>query len=229
MRQLDALTKPCAWAVGGLERLWRRGRECLLRARFGSHGRHVRFDPDGYFSFPNIHLGDDVILGKGAVLMAARSRILIGSKVMFGPGVFIVAGNHNTSVLGRAMFDVYDKRPEDDQDVVIEDDVWVGARATILKGVTVRRGAIVAAGSVVTRNVPPYAIVGGNPARVIRFRWQADQILEHERVLYPVERRLTLEYLRRVQEERADPAQPGHPSASDREGREGNQTPAGSA
>ncbi|MBI4517295.1 MAG: acyltransferase [Deltaproteobacteria bacterium] len=52
--------------------------------------------------------------------------------------------------------------------VVIEDDVWVGLRATILKGVTLRRGAIVGAGAVVTESVPPYTVVAGNPARVIR-------------------------------------------------------------
>jgi acetyltransferase-like isoleucine patch superfamily enzyme len=215
MHLLELLAKPCAWATGTLARLWCRGRECLVRTRFASHGRNVRLDPDGYFTFHNIHLGSDVILGKGAVLMAARSQIVIGNKVMFGPGVFIVAGNHNTSVLGRAMFDVHEKRPEDDQDVVIEDDVWIGARATILKGVTVRRGAIVAAASVVTRDVPPYAIVGGSPARIIRFRWPVDQILVHEEMLYPVDRRLSPQYLHQVQSAHRGGGEAVLPSAGD--------------
>jgi len=116
---------------------------------------------------------------------------------MFGPGVSIMAGNHNTNLLKRFMFDVTEceKRREDDRDVVIEDDVWVGTRAIILSGVTVSRGAIVAAGAVVVKSVPPYAIVGGVPARVLKWRWSVEEILRHEEDLYPVEKRLRVAQL----------------------------------
>jgi acetyltransferase-like isoleucine patch superfamily enzyme len=73
----------------------------------------------------------------------------------------------------------------DDRDVVISDDVWIGTRAIILHGVTIGRGAVVAGGAVVTKNVPPYAIVGGIPARVLRYRWDAETISRHEAILYP--------------------------------------------
>lgn len=56
--------------------------------------------------------------------------------------------------------------------IVIKDDVWVGANSLILSGVTIGQGAVVAAGSVVTKDVPPYAIVGGNPAKIIRYRFE---------------------------------------------------------
>ena len=82
---------------------------------------------------------------------------------------------------------------------MIEDDVWIGTRATVLQGVTIGRGTIVGAGAVVTKTVPPYAIVGGMPARVIRFRWDVETILEHEKTIYPAERclaRKTLENYR---------------------------------
>jgi acetyltransferase-like isoleucine patch superfamily enzyme len=102
---------------------------------------------------------------------------------MFGPQVGIIAGNHNTSEIGSYMFDVQIKRLGDDQPVVIEDDVWIGFRAIILKGVTVGRGSIVAAGAVVISDVPRYSIVGGVPARVIRMRWTEQEIIEHERRL----------------------------------------------
>jgi acetyltransferase-like isoleucine patch superfamily enzyme len=59
----------------------------------------------------------------------------------------------------------YKRRP-----IIIEDDVWIGACAIILKGVTIGEGAIVAAGSVVTKNVEPYSLVGGNPAKLIKYR-----------------------------------------------------------
>lgn len=176
-----------------LTRSLRRRRELLLRPLFGGHGARFHFDPDGMYSFANITVGDDVTLGMRPVLMAADSRIRIGSHVMFGPQVAIIAGNHNTRVVGRFMSAVHEKRPDDDIDVVIEDDVWVGTRAIILRGVTIGRGSVIGAGSVVTRSIPPYAVIAGNPARLIRFRWDAETIRAHERALYPPERRLAPE------------------------------------
>ena len=54
--------------------------------------------------------------------------------------------------------------------VIIEDDVWIGARVTILPGVHIGKGSVLGAGSVITADVPPYAVVGGNPARVLKYR-----------------------------------------------------------
>ena len=178
----------------------------FLRPAFQCYGKHFRFDPDGYYTFEHIKVGDDVSLGTGAILLATESRIIIGNKVMFGPNVIVVGGNHNTSPLGRFMYDVLEKRPEDDQDVIIEDDVWVGSRAVILKGVRIGRGSIVAAGAVVNRDVLPYTVVGGVPARIISVRFNDMQtLLEHESALYPPERRLsqcdlerTLENVQRI-------------------------------
>ena len=176
------------WLFLGL--VWDRGRMVLLRSAFGRHGRHLIFDPDGDYTYKSIEVGDDVSLGFHAVLLAANSRIIIGSKVMFGPCVTVVGGDHNTSAVGEFMYDTHEKRPEDDQDVIIEDDVWVGTRAVILKGVHVGRGSIIAAGAVVNKDVPPYTIVGGVPARLLGRRFDIETILAHEQKLYPPERRL---------------------------------------
>ncbi len=154
-------------------------------SRFASCGVNVAFDPRGTYSFGTIHLGDSVNLGARPTLVATRSEIRIGNHVMFGPEVVIRGGNHRMDLVGRYLDDVKDsdKRAEDDAGVTIEDDVWVGQRAIILGGVTVGRGAVIAAGAVVTNSVPPYAIVGGNPARVIRMRFEPEQIHEHEQLL----------------------------------------------
>lgn len=176
--------------------VWRRFCMILLRPAFRKCGKHVLFDPADHFNFENIELGDYVSIGKGATFLATESRIILGNKVLLGPNVTIIGGNHNTSVVGKYMYDVLEKRPCDDQDVVIEEDVWIGANAIILKGVTIRRGAIVAAGALVNKDVPPYSIVAGVPARVIRLRFDdLETILEHERLLYPPEKRLPLEAL----------------------------------
>lgn len=62
--------------------------------------------------------------------------------------------------------------------ICLEDEVWIGDNATIMSGVTIGKGAVVAAGSIVTHNVPPYAIVGGNPAKVIKYRF-SDTVIDH--------------------------------------------------
>ena len=157
---------------------------CLTR--FKSVGKNVVFFPSvSEIFYEHISIGDDVFMGSNALLMATHlSHITIGSKVMFGPKVSLIAGNHSTHILGKYMFDYKesDKLPEDDLPIVISDDVWIGAGAIILSGVNVGRGAIVAAGSVVNKNVPPYAIVGGIPAKVIKYRWDEKTIELHEKL-----------------------------------------------
>ena len=104
---------------------------------------------------------------------------------MFGPNVTIMTGNHRTDVVGKYMTEIKesDKLPENEQDVCFLGDNWVGANSTILKGVTVGEGSIIAAGAVVTNDVPLYSIVGGVPARVIAMRFDEEQVIEHKKKL----------------------------------------------
>lgn len=169
----------------------RRIKMIFLRPLFGKYGKSFWFDPAGDYSYSNIYVGDYVSLGFNASIVASRSKVVIGNKVMFGPEVMIRGGNHTTIYEGRYMYDIGDseKRQEDDLGVNICDDVWIGARAIILQGVTIGRGSIIGAGAVVTKSVPPYAVVVGSPARVVKFRWTVDKILLHENKLYPKEKR----------------------------------------
>ena len=96
------------------------------------------------------------------------------------------------------MFDVDKKGLGDDQPVTIEDDVWIGACAVILKGVNIRRGTIVGAGAVVTRDTLPYSVVAGVPARIIKYRWPLANVIEHEEKLYAKEKRLKKDELTHI-------------------------------
>ena len=142
------------------------------------------------FTYRNLTIGNDVYIGPHALFLCTESQIFIGNKVLFGPHVTIIGGDHRITDVGRFIYDVLDKHPEDDQDVHIEDDVWIGTNTTLLKGVTVGRGAVVAAGALVTKDVPPYAIVGGVPAKVLKYRFTPEQIQEHERQLYAEDKRM---------------------------------------
>ncbi len=183
--------------LGGLNRFL----TFFLRSLFRECGRNVRFQATDHFTYASISIGSDVYIGPGAHFSATHSSLTICNKVAFGPNVTIMAGDHNVSALGQTIFDTHEVRPEDNRPIVISDDVWVGAGATILHGCHIERGAIVAAGALVRGDVPPYAIVAGIPARVVRFRWTVDEILLHEKALYPEEDRLSRRGLLEVQEQ----------------------------
>lgn len=160
--------------------------EPFIRRSFCEYGHNVRIPAGCSFSgLENISVGSNVYFGVNTRVLTTKAKLIIGDHVMFGPGVTIVTGNHRTDVMGRYMCAINDadKRPEDDQDVIIESDVWIGANATILKGVTIGRGSVIAAGAVVTKSFPHYSIIGGVPARLLKPRFTEEEIRNHEEQL----------------------------------------------
>jgi maltose O-acetyltransferase len=170
-----------------LLKLYRKMQKRNILTKFASVGNDFHFSPDGsHFYYENIHIGNHVSIGYNADFVASRSRIIIGDHVVFAPHVSIRGGDHRFDIVGRYIDSITDseKVPENDQDVVIEGDNWIGMNVTILKGVTIGRGTVVAAGAVVIKSIPPYSICGGIPARVLKKRFTKAQIIEHETVLY---------------------------------------------
>ena len=159
--------------------VWKR---CMKHCGKGVFLRPMSSDIKG---LENLSVGDGTSIPKGSTFYCTNAALTIGKKVIFGPNPTIITGNHRTDIVGRYIMDVgkEDKLPENDEPVTIEDDVWVGANVTILKGVTVGRGSVIAAGAVVTRSCEPYSIIGGVPARLIKMRFTPEQIEEHERLL----------------------------------------------
>jgi acetyltransferase-like isoleucine patch superfamily enzyme len=113
-----------------------------------------------------VTLGRQCGLNSFVVIAAGNAPVHIGDYVNIGPSVTIIASNYGSDDLQTPMM----FQPKVEKGIVIEDDVWIGALAVILDGVRIGRGAIVGAGSVVTRDVPPFSVAVGNPARVIRRR-----------------------------------------------------------
>ncbi|MEG2321848.1 MAG: CatB-related O-acetyltransferase [Bacteroidales bacterium] len=168
-----------------LRRIIYRSLTLYYRTLFKSYGNNFSFDPNGVYSFSTITVGHNVNLGYRPIILATRSEIIIGNNVMFGPEVTIRGGNHRIDIVGRTMISIKDheKREIDDKGVIIENDVWIGTRAIILSGVVIGKGAVIAAGAIVTKDVPAYAIVGGNPAKIIKYRFSDDEIKKHETIL----------------------------------------------
>lgn len=134
-------------------------------------------------SFPHpeqVRIGDDVYFGPQCRL---SGEIEVGDRVMFGPGVSLFAGNHLFGRVGKPMRFLTPAPLENSRPIVIEYDAWIGANAIILGGVTVGAGAIIGAGSVVTRSAPPFWISAGNPCRPIRPIFERGDLAEHMRIL----------------------------------------------
>lgn len=139
-------------------------RGLLCRGMFLSCGKNVNIEHGAFFaSGRELALGDNSGLGLNCRITGPVS---IGRDVMMGPNVIIVTQNHETADTAVPMR--LQTAPK--HKVTIGDDVWIGANAIILPGVTVGSGCIVAAGAVVTKDIPDRAVVGGNPARVIKIR-----------------------------------------------------------
>lgn len=115
----------------------------------------------------NIYLGENVRITMDCCIWAEQhSKIIFGDNVLVGPGVKMFCGNHGTKLCDIPM--VYQERCE--KNIVIGNNVWIGANSILVSGVKINDGAIIAAGSVVTKEVPANTIVGGNPAKIIKSR-----------------------------------------------------------
>lgn len=148
-------------------------------------GKNVYLRPSSYDfkGLWNMSIGDYTSIPKGSVFYCTEASLSIGKKVIFGPHPTIITGDHRIDVIGKYTVDSNDKLPENDAPVVIEDDVWTGANVTILKGVTIGHGSVIAAGAVVTKSCPPYSIIGGVPAKVLKMRFTPEEIEQHERII----------------------------------------------
>lgn len=122
-----------------------------------------------YAARGEIIVGDNVFLGDFSSINGNDSRIIIGNNVAVGPMTVIQGANHKFDRLDIPII----RQGHVPAEVVIEDDVWIGAHCVILPGVRIYTGAVVAAGAVVSKDVPTRAVVAGVPAKVMRYREEA--------------------------------------------------------
>lgn len=139
-----------------------------------------------FVSLNNVQLGDFTYIANGTSI----SKTSIGKFCSIGPGCKVGLGKHPTrdfvsthpvffSDLKQSQISFSDKKYLNEfSDIKIGNDVWFGANVIVVDGVNISDGVIVAAGSVVTKDIPPYAIVGGVPAKIIRYRFNQNEINE---------------------------------------------------
>lgn len=130
------------------------------------------FEPgEQNFFEPNIYIGDSNDLRIGSNCQINENVFIqgahIGSYVMIAPNVSILSKSHNFNDIQIPMLEQGESQK---QIPIIEDDVWIGRNVIIMPGIRIKKGAIVAAGAIVTKNVESYSVVGGVPAKVIKYR-----------------------------------------------------------
>ena len=157
----------------------------------------IVFNPQKLFLYDNASIKEE------SVILNARANFIMKKNSHAAMGLRVFPGNH-MRIPGRWYIDVKDSdkdmldtRKEFDQDIVVEEDVWIGAYVTLLNGSHVGRGCVVGSGTVVRGNLPPYSIVIGNPAKVVGFVFTPEEISLHEEMLYAVEERIDPEIIKK--------------------------------
>lgn len=166
--------------------------------RLGFCGKNVSFR--NRYRIPtnalkNVYLYDNTSV-KDLCVISRGGKFIMKRSSTASVGLMVITGMHGR-VPGIMFHELSRAHCETDKelDIVVEEDVWIGANVTLLPGVKVGRGATVAAGAVVTKDIPPYCVAGGVPAKFIKFYWSIETILEHEKQCYIESERFTREQL----------------------------------
>lgn len=144
-----------------------------------------------------VELDDFVRIQPNVTLITSEAKLVIKKYSAIGAGCLIVPGSHIPTVglpQYLSMLHINDVQ----RGITINEDCWIGAEAALLSKCNIGRGAVVGARSVVTKDIPPYAVAVGMPAKIIASRFSIEQILNHEKELYPENERFSEEYLRNL-------------------------------
>lgn len=176
--------------------------------------RQFRMSSLGYAHKTAYIISPDLCTCPSKIFLYENTNIFAGAKFIINPegddgkfimkknsgsaeGLTIITGGHQRKEGFTFKETIRGHKYDIDKTIIVEEDVWLGANVTLLAGVTVGRGATVGAGSVCIKSVPPYAVVMGNPSKVVGFNFTPEQVVEHEKALYPEEERIPFDLLQK--------------------------------
>lgn len=175
--------------------------KCIYyQSQLGFLGKGARLDlpasivtPKKIFIFENAHIS------KNSQFIISRygesGKFIMKKNSGAAQGLTIVTGNHRRVVGMTFKEAMKDGKYDDNKDIIIEEDVLISSNVTLLTGAHIGRGSTVGSGAVVRNEIPPYAVVVGNPAKIVGFSLAPDEVIEHEKKLYPENERLSLDIL----------------------------------
>lgn len=134
----------------------------------------------------------------GAKIINNFGKFILKKYSAFGAGLTIATTNHVPTIgIPHFFLGLYHIN-DDEKDIIVEEDVWGGTNVTLLNGAHISRGCVLGAGTMVNKYIPPYAVVVGSPAKIIKYKYNIIQILEHEKKIYPESERLTKSQLEEI-------------------------------
>lgn len=156
-----------------------------------------------YCNKRNIYLYEHSKIGENSIISNHAGRFIMKKYSRAGARLNAICQNHNFFKVGTFPGDATWGTEEIIDDVIIDEHVWLGINVTLCPGTHIGRGCLVAAGAVCVKNkkYPPYTIIGGNPAKVIKYRFTLEEQIEHEKLIYPLEEQLDPIFLKKTYEE----------------------------
>lgn len=177
--------------------LYNKYKEKHLKKKLGFCGRDNNILQPCHCGFPqNVYLDDYTLIQPNCtIIITPPGKFVIKKYSSISCNGMIVTGNHiptvglNQRIIGRLHIN------DNEKGVYIDEDCWCGANVTLLGGTHLKRGVVVGANSLVNKEIPPYAVVVGSPAKIIASKFTLEQIIEHEKKLYPENERMKKEEL----------------------------------
>ncbi|WP_072544970.1 acyltransferase [Mediterranea massiliensis] len=177
--------------------LYNKYKEKQLKKKLGFCGRDNNILQPCHCGFPqNVYLDDYTLIQPNCtIIITPPGKFVIKKYSSISCNGMIVTGNHiptvglNQRIIGRLHIN------DNEKGVYIDEDCWCGANVTLLGGTHLKRGVVVGANSLVNKEIPPYAVVVGSPAKIIASKFTLEQIIEHEKKLYPESERMKREEL----------------------------------
>lgn len=175
-------------------------KQSTMRNRFGLIADNAVYEvpcnidcPEGVYLHENARLRSHC-----SVFNSPACKLIINKHSVIACGCTFITDGHRSTV-GIPQFLLGTSHINDKSgDIVVKEDVWIGANCTIMPGVTIGRGAVVGACSIVTKDVPPYAVVVGSPAKIVAKKFSFEDILSHEEVLYSESERMPEKLLKKI-------------------------------
>lgn len=175
------------------------------RAEYGFMAKDAYLASDVVvFSKKNLFLYENTSIPSGSLILNPRSRFIMKRGSFSSYNLCVCPGNH-MPVVGMWKHDVTDAVKDEldyehkyDRDIIVEEDVWLGINVTLLNGAHIGRGCIVGAGCVIAGEWPPYAVITGAPARILKAVFPLEDIIHHEEKLYAPEDRIPKEQLNAI-------------------------------
>lgn len=183
---------------------WGRFVTLLLKSQY----KHIHKNARVYYTAQvynpeNLYMEENTNIDGGAIIMNGRAKIIFKKNSGAAVELLAITGNH-MSIVGKNIKQITDKTKDEldvnhemDKAIIVEEDVWIAARVTLLSGAHLGRGCEVGSGSVVRGSIPPYAVVVGNPCKVVGFRFTPEEIVEHEKAQYDETERLPYDLLQK--------------------------------